>query len=72
MTQERKTASVVLSPDAKRARIVDLNNKMKCWAGHIIIAQAMGDSRQTRIGEARLRELREQIGTRIGDCPQKY
>lgn len=62
--QERKTVDVVLSPDAKKARVIDLNNKMRCWEGHMRIAQTTGDSRQTRIGENRLKELRNQISNR--------
>lgn len=59
--QERKTAGVVLSPEAKGARIKDLINKATCWEGHIRIAQTRGDLRQIRFGEARLREIEDFI-----------
>lgn len=59
--QERKT-EVVLSPEAKEARIKDLINKATCWDGHIKIARESGDLRQIRTGEGRLRVLINQIG----------
>ena len=60
--QERRTVGVVLGPQVKAARIQDLMDKAECWEGHIRIAQEKGDSRQTRFGETRLRELKWQIG----------
>ena len=60
--QEGEKAEVVLSPSAKRARIIDLENKAECWRGHIKIAQEKGDLGQARMGEGRLIALRNQIG----------
>jgi len=33
--QERGKIEVVLGPAARKARRTDLNNKMRCWEGHI-------------------------------------
>jgi len=48
VSQERRTVGVVLGPQASAARIGDLIDKVRCWEGHIRIAQEKGDSRQTR------------------------
>jgi len=60
--QESERAKSGLSLVASSARIIDLQDKLRCWTRHLHIAQENGDSRQIRIGEARLRQLENQIG----------
>lgn len=59
--QEREKTKVALSPKASKARIIDLENKVKCWEGHIRIAEKNGDSLQKRIGESRIGIIERQI-----------
>lgn len=59
--QEREKAEVVLTPAAEKARIIDLVNKVECWKGHIEIAQKNGGLRQVRVGEVRLRAVRQRM-----------
>ncbi|EKD64576.1 MAG: hypothetical protein ACD_50C00343G0011 [uncultured bacterium] len=60
-TQEIQKTMFSLSPEAREARRIDLEGKLACWRGHILIAENNRDLWQVRMGESRLRQVEYQI-----------
>lgn len=55
----------VLTPEASKARLIDLRNKERSWEKHKKNADSSRNSRERNIANHRLEELRTQMGNEI-------